>query len=57
MAVALHAESFVVGYFRSSTLNGVPSEMTALLGLSHHVFFFPRVHVKLHVAQHFDVVA
>ena len=38
--VSPHAESAVVGYFISSTLKGAPSEMTASMGSSHHVFFF-----------------
>ena len=57
MAVSKHAESFVVGCFRSGTLNDIPAEMTASMGSSHHVFFSPRVQVNLHVAHHFDVVA
>ena len=32
--------SFVVVHFRSSTLHGTPTEMTASLDSSHHVFFF-----------------
>ena len=51
MAVSKHAESFVVGCFRSGTLNDTPTEMTASMGSSHQVFFSPRVQLNLHVAQ------
>ena len=43
--------SFVVVHFRSYTLNGTPTEMTASLGSSRHVFFSPRVQLNIHVAQ------
>ena len=37
--------------FRPSTLSGTPTEMTASMGSSTHVFFPPRVQLKIHVAQ------
>ena len=43
--------SFAVGYFRSSTLDNTPADMTASMGSSHHVFLAPRVQLNLHVAQ------
>ena len=51
MAVSKHAESFVVGCFRSSTMNDTPAEMRASMGSSDHVFFSPPVRLNLHVAQ------
>ena len=49
--MALHAESFVVVHFMSSTLNGTPTEMTASMGSSDHKFFSPRVQLNIRVAQ------
>ena len=47
--------SFVIVHFRSSTLSGTPTEMTASLGSSRHVFFSSRVeHPR---CTNFDVVA
>ena len=43
--------SFVVVNFRSGTLSGTPTEMTASMGSSTHVFFSPRVQLNIHVAQ------
>ena len=39
--------SFIVGHFRSSTLNGAPSEMTPFMGSSYHMFFPPWVQLNL----------
>ena len=47
----------VVVNFRSSTLSGTPTEITALMSSSTHVFFSPRVQLNVHVAQHFNLVA
>ena len=51
MAVSQHAEVFVVGYFRSRTLKGTPTEMTASMGSSDRMFFSPRVQFNIHVLQ------
>ena len=39
--------SFIVGHCRSGTLNGAPSEMTAFMGSSYHIFFPPWVQLNL----------
>ena len=49
--------SFVVVNVRSGTLSGTPTDMTASMGSSTHVFYSPRIQLNIHVAQHFNVVA
>ena len=46
-----HMRQCVVGYSRSSALNGSLSKMTATMGSSHHVFFSPRGQLDILVAQ------
>ena len=41
----------VVVNFRSGTLSGTPTEMTASMGSSTHVFFSQRVQLNVHVAK------